>query len=114
MANTGTLKMYVKGSISFSGNAAANTTGDALRMQIYGLPTSTDVSLGGNTEFTGLLYAPQAHLRFNGGGADRADYMGAAIVGSAQLDGHFEFHYDENLGRTGPPSSFVIASWAEL
>ncbi len=114
IGNTGTLKMYVKGSISFSGNAAANTTGDALRMQIYGLPTCTDASFGGNAEFTGLLYAPQASLRFNGGRADRADFMGAAIVGSAQLNGHFEFHYDENLGRNGPSSSFVIASWTEL
>lgn len=114
VANTGTLKMYVKGSISLSGNAAVNTTADALRMQIYGLPTSTDVSFGGNSEFTGLLYAPQADLRFNGGGGDRVDFMGAAIVGSAQLNGHYEFHYDENLGRNGPSASFVIASWTEL
>ena len=114
IANTGTLKMYVKGSISFSGNAAANTTGDALRMQIYGLPTSTDVSFAGNSEFTGLLYAPQAQMRFNGGGSDRADFMGAAIVGSAQLNGHFEFHYDENLGRNPDGATFVIASWTEL
>lgn len=114
IANTGTLKAWVKGTISFSGNAAANTTGDALRMQIYGLPSSTDVSFSGNAEYTGLIYAPQAHLRFNGGGADRADFMGSAIVGSAQLNGHFEFHYDENLGRNGPSASFVIASWTEL
>ena len=75
---------------------------------VYGLPTSTSVTFGGNAEFVGILYAPSAELRFNGGGADRADFMGAAIVGGAQLNGHFEFHYDENLGRIGPTSSFVI------
>lgn len=114
VANTGTLKTWVKGTISFSGNAAVNTTGDALRMQIYGLPSSSDVSFSGNAEFTGLLYAPQAQLRFNGGGTDAVDFMGAAIVGSAQLNGHYEFHYDENLGRNGPSAAFVIASWTEL
>ena len=111
---TGTLQMWVRDSVSFSGNAAANTTGDALRMRINGLPTCTDISFSGNAEFTGTIYAPAAHLRFNGGGMDRADFMGAAIVGSAQLNGHFEFHYDENLGRAGPSSAFVIASWVEL
>jgi len=114
IANTGTLKMWVKGTIAFAGNAAANTTGDAMRMQIYGLPTSTDVSFSGNAEYTGLLYAPQAHMRFNGGGADAVDFMGSAIVGSAQMNGKFQFHYDENLGRNGPSASFVIASWTEL
>lgn len=114
IANTGTLQAWVSGSVSFSGNAAANTTGDALRMRIYGLPTCTSVSFSGNAEFTGTVYAPSAHMTFNGGGMDRADFMGAAIVGSAQLNGHFEFHYDENLGRNGPSSSFVIDSWVEL
>ena len=114
ISNTGTLQMWVRDSISFSGNAAVNTTYDALRMRINGLPTCTRASLSGNAEFTGTIYAPAADLRFNGGGADRADFMGAAIVGSAQLNGHFEFHYDENLGRAGPSSAFVIASWVEL
>lgn len=114
ISNTGSLQMWVRDSISFSGNAAANTTYDALRMRMYGLPTCSSVSFSGNAEFTGTLYAPAADLRFNGGGMDRADFMGAAIVGSAQLNGHFEFHYDENLGRNGPSSSFVIDSWVEL
>ena len=114
MASSGTLQMWVRNSVSFAGNAAVNTTYDALRMRIYGLPTCTSVSFSGNAEFTGTLYAPSADLRFNGGGSDRADFMGAAIVGSAQLNGHFEFHYDENLGRNGPAASFVIDSWSEI
>lgn len=114
VASSGTLQMWVSGSISLSGNAAVNNTGDALRMMVYGLPTCTSVTFGGNAEFTGTLYAPSAALTFNGGGSDTADLMGAAIVGSAQLNGHFNFHYDENLGRNGPAGSFVIDSWVEL
>ena len=114
VASSGTLQMWVRNSVSFAGNAAVNTTYDALRMSIYGLPTCTSVSFSGNAEFTGTLYAPSADLRFNGGGSDRADFMGAAIVGSAQLNGHFEFHYDENLGRSPLSASFIIDSWSEI
>lgn len=39
VANTGTLQMWVAGSISLSGQAAVNSTGDSLRMMVYGLPT---------------------------------------------------------------------------
>lgn len=114
VASIATLQMWVSGSISFSGQAMSNNTGDALRMMVYGLPSCTSVSFSGNSEFTGTIYAPSAELRFNGGGSDRSDFMGAAIVGSAQLNGHFEFHYDENLGRNGPASSFIIDSWTEI
>ncbi len=114
IASIGTLQMWVRDSISFAGNANVNNSGDPQRMVLYGLPTCTSASFSGNAEFIGILYAPQADLRFNGGGSDRADFMGAAIVGSAQMNGHFEFHYDENLGRAGPSSSYVIDSWAEL
>lgn len=114
VANSGTLQMWVSGSISLSGQAAINSTGDSLRMMVYGLPTCTSATFSGNAAWTGTLYAPQAALSFNGGGMDTVDFIGAAIVGSAQLNGHFEFHYDEVLGRNGPSSSFVIDSWSEL
>lgn len=114
VASIATLQMWVSGSLSFGGNATVNNTGDALRLRIYGLPTCTSASFSGNGEFTGVLYAPQAHMRYNGGGEDRADFMGAAIVASAELNGRFSFHYDENLGRNGPNSAYVLESWAEL
>lgn len=114
VANSGTLQMWVSGNISLSGQAAVNSTGDALRMMVYGLPTSTSATFSGNATWTGILYAPQADLRFNGGGSDQVDFIGAAIVNSAQLNGHFNFHYDENLGRNGPSSAFVVDSWVEL
>ena len=114
VANSGTLQMWVSGDIRFSGNAAVNATGDALRLMVYGLPTCTSVTLSGNATWVGTLYAPQAALTFNGGGNNAADFSGAAIVGSATMNGHFSFHYDENLGRNGPTSAFVIDSWAEL
>lgn len=114
VTSSGTLQMWVSGDIRLSGQAAINATGDSLRLSVYGLPSCTSATFSGNATWTGTLYAPQAELGFNGGGADVVDFIGAAIVGSAQLNGHFSFHYDENLGRNGPSSSFVIDSWAEL
>lgn len=114
VTSSGTLQMWVAGDIRLSGQAAINATGDSLRLSVYGLPTCTSATFSGNATWTGTLYAPAAELGFNGGGADTVDFIGAAIVGSAQLNGHFSFHYDENLGRNGPSSSFVIDSWAEL
>ena len=30
------------------------------------------------------------------------------------MNGHFNFHYDEILGRTGPSRGYYITSWVEL
>ncbi len=114
VGNSGTLQMWVSGDIKLSGQAAVNATGDSLRMMVYGLPSCTSVTLSGNATWTGTLYAPEATLTFNGGGSDGVDFIGAAIIGAATLNGHFSFHYDENLGKNGPTSAFVIDSWAEL
>ena len=40
--------------------------------------------------------------------------MGASISKSVQMNGHFNFHYDEALGRLGGNGSFVISSWSEM
>jgi hypothetical protein len=30
------------------------------------------------------------------------------------MNGHFNFHYDENLGRSGPLRGFIATSWDEI
>jgi len=35
-------------------------------------------------------------------------------VNSVVMNGHFNFHYDENLKRIGPAVGFVVSSWKEL
>ena len=114
IATTGTLNMYVAGAASLAGNGVVNGTADATRFGFWGLPTCTNVYLGGNAEFTGTIYAPQAHLHSGGGGTDRYDVVGAAIVKSAKFNGHYYFHYDENLGKNGPREAFVVTRWREI
>jgi len=36
------------------------------------------------------------------GGSDEYDFQGACVADALVLNGHFNFHYDENLKRRGP------------
>lgn len=114
IANTGTLQVWVGGEVDIKGKGLVNGTQDATRVSLYGLPTCTSISFGGNAAWTGTIYAPQADFKSSGGGGANYDVVGAVIVNTVSMNGHFEFHYDENLGRNGPSGAFVISSWVEL
>lgn len=106
------LKLYVGG--ASTGLNQVNTDGNAATFQYYGLPTNTDIKWGGNNAYVGTVYAPQASFTCGGGGNNTYDYQGACVVGSVNLNGHFNFHFDENLRRRGPVSAYVLSSWEEL
>ncbi|MEW6303644.1 MAG: hypothetical protein AB1705_09250 [Verrucomicrobiota bacterium] len=108
------LKVYVAGNAQLQGNGVMNLNQDATKYSFFGLPTCTDIKLGGNAAFTGVIYAPQAFLHLGGGGSDAYDCVGAAVVGGAKVNGHFSFHYDERLGREGGAVQYRIASWNEI
>jgi hypothetical protein len=113
MTNSGTLKMYqVSGTATMSGNAALQVSRPE-NFYYYGLPGVTAITLGGTTTFIGVIYAPEAVLTLNGGGA-ALNLEGAAIVKSVQMNGHYQFHYDESLAASGPIRGFVPTSWQEL
>ncbi len=115
IAPTGCLQLFVGGAnASFTGQGVANGSGNATNFYYYGLPSNTRLTLSGNSGFTGVIYAPQAALSLSGGGHDDMDFVGAAVVNSASLSGHFSFHYDENLSRIGPWKGFVVDSWNEV
>jgi hypothetical protein len=42
------------------------------------------------------------------------DLIGASVTGSVAMMGHFNFHYDERLGRIAGPIRYRAASWNEL
>jgi hypothetical protein len=58
--------------------------------------------LGGNGGLVGSFYAPQANFSLGGGASDTWDIIGAVVTKSVTLNGHFSFHFDENLARIGP------------
>ena len=109
------LKLYMAGaSAKISGKGIVNPNADAQNFFYYGLPTNTSLDLTGNGQFTGVIYAPQAAFALKGGGNNAEDFVGASITDSVVMNGHFNFHYDENLARSGAPRGFLITSWNEL
>jgi hypothetical protein len=109
------LVMYVQGAnAKIAGQGVVNETGDASKFLYMGLPSNTSLAFSGNANFIGAIYAPNAAFTLGGGGNDIKDFSGAGVVSTVKMNGHFNFHYDENLGRTLRNPSFVITSWNEI
>ena len=107
--------IYAAGAnVKLTGNGVINQTGDAKNFYLYGLPTNKEIDISGNGTFAGVIYAPDAKLHMGGGGNNTQDFVGAAVVGSVKMNGHFKFHYDESLSKSGPASGFVISAWNEM
>jgi hypothetical protein len=109
------LKLYMSGVDTYlGGNGVANETGSAFNFQYYGLPSNTSVVMGGNTSFTGTIYAPGADFSLGGGGSDTYDFVGGSVTKTVQMNGHFRFHYDEALEPFGARRGYVITTWNEI
>ncbi len=91
-----------------------NLTGNVLNFSYYGLPSNNSIVWSGNNQYVGTVYAPEADFSCGGGGNNTYDYQGACIVKTVTMNGKFNFHFDENLKRSGPISGFTVASWKEL
>jgi hypothetical protein len=109
------LILYAGGKTSLTGNGVSNQTGNALNFVYFGTRTNSELKLGGNADFVGLVYAPKAMLTLVGGGGSTVfDMVGATVSASVKMTGNFSFHYDENVGRSDWSRGFVINSWKEL
>jgi hypothetical protein len=110
---SGTLIVYqVSGSASMSGNVTVDS-GRARNFWYFGLPAVTSVTYGGTSSFIGVMYAPEADLTLNGGGNNNG-LIGASITKSITMNGHYNFHFDEDLLSVGPSRGYVVTSWKEL
>jgi hypothetical protein len=106
------LKLYVKAAdVTLSG--VGNESTDALHFMYFGLVQNVSISMGGNSSFCGVIYAPNAILNLNGGGANAVDLSGAIIAKQVKVNGHYNFHFDEATRRYGS-RGIVAASWDEL
>jgi hypothetical protein len=107
--------MYMGGSqFKVGGSGIANETGNSAAFQYFGLPSNTDIVFAGNASFTGAIYANHADFTMGGGGSESYDFIGACVTRTIRMNGHFNFHYDENLATIGPSRGFVPTTWAEL
>jgi len=85
-----------------------------MALAIKGLPTCTSIDMGGPAAMTAYIYAPQANLSVGGGGSDTYDTVGAFFVGQITFGGHINFHFDEQLARTGPTIGYSPLMWKEV
>jgi hypothetical protein len=109
------LKLYVAASTAkIAGNGVLNEDGIATNFYYFGLPSNTTLTVSGNGTFIGAIYAPEAALTLDGGGHETTDFTGASVSQTARMNGHFKFHYDEALGKNGPPRGYVVKDWNEI
>lgn len=90
--------------MSISGNGIMNS-GIPEKLQIYGLPTCTSISMTGNGSTTGVVYAPSAGVNISG----NATVYGAVVANVVTLNGssNAALHYDENLAN-GPSDGLQL------
>ena len=109
------LQVYVAAaSANLGGNGVVNNTGDAINFIYYGLKSNTSLKFAGNGAFTGVVYAPFADFQLAGGGNNTDDFFGASVSKTVQMNGHFNFHYDESLASRFPIRRYVVYAWNEL
>ena len=101
------LKLYVAGTASFSGNGIVNDAGVARSLSIYGLDSSRSFAYSGTSAFIGTVYAPHADFRFSGGSGAFGAFTGESI----NVSGGAHVAYDEDLRNT---ADYVMESWNEI
>jgi hypothetical protein len=113
-ATAGKLTIYMNGpSFKLSGNDIVDG-GSAANLAYYGTTNNTSIAFTGNAAFTGTMYAPEADITLGGGGNSAYDVVGSIVGNTITMNGHFNFHFDENLLAAGPSRGFVANSWQEL
>ena len=108
------LQMYVRnGTIGLSGNGVRNETGFAGNFAVWAMPGVSTVSLSGEGQFTGTIYAPNSTLNLSGGGSSGLDLIGAVVANIVNGSGKYKVHYDEHLQDTGL-KNLTVVSWKEI
>lgn len=97
------VQIYSGGTINTVKGTVNNLTQYAPAFQIFGLPTCSSISFGLNPLLTAWLYAPEASLSFNGGGATPYDVVGTFICHDLTVNGHYNFHLDMLFAASIPP-----------
>jgi hypothetical protein len=110
----GSLNLFVDGPVNIGGKGVMNQGGNATNLFLFGLPGCDSISIRGNGSFVGAIYAPSADVILSGSGNNEEGFVGAIVAAYTKLNGHFKFHYDENLGRIGPRGRYTVFSWNEV
>ena len=107
------LKIYVAGDLTVTGVGALNDQLKPDAFQVWGTApagTSQNISVKGNGELAGVVYAPNAQVDIVG----TSSVSGAIVGEDITVTGSTAFHYDVNLKNLDNDGSFRIKRWREL
>jgi hypothetical protein len=111
----GHLDMYNASTIDAVFPGIINDSGLAPNFTYWGMNTTagSKVTLTGNGQFAGSVYAPYQDVVLTGGSSNLPrDMIGAIVANSVVSSGHFYLSYDERLGGGG--GNLTLASYTEL
>lgn len=106
---------YVDGAVKIAGNGIVNTAQIPGNVVLYGNHDSTVVqsmTVDGNGQFAGIIYAPSASVSVKGGG-NNGNLYGSICANTIFFNGVTNLHYDSALGDEGAVIDYRIASWYE-
>jgi hypothetical protein len=101
-------------SCSISGNKYSNPNGSAGSFIVLCPPSVTSFNFSGNGQFTGCFAAPNANMQLSGGGSANEDFCGSIMMNSIKMNGHFSFHWDEDLVNSKKLGRFLVKTWNEV
>jgi hypothetical protein len=87
ITGNGNVTVYAKGMATGSGSPEINTGGDVEDLLIYLHSGATEITLNGNPQYTGLIYAPNTDLHINGGGGS-TNFVGSVVIEEATRSGN--------------------------
>lgn len=107
---TGPVVIYVDGPVSIAGNGVSTQANTPPNFLMY-VTNNSDVSISGNGNFYGGIYAPASHISNTGNG----EIYGALVADDYHQTGNGNVHYDEALRNTGGSSNSGVSlvSWRE-
>jgi hypothetical protein len=109
VTTTGAVKIYVDGDVTINGNGFVNTGEDPHELTIYVIGNHS-VHVNGNSDFHGVIYAPDSEVELNG----TSDFYGALFGRTIHHNGTGDVHLDTTLADTAPEGSTAGTSRARL
>jgi len=120
VAENSSVKLYVAGDATISGNGMVNHGEMPKNFMLYGTgkDSGQEIKVAGNGAFFGVVYAPDYDISARGGGAN-GTLAGAVVGKTVKFTGNTNFHYDEDLAgliddTAGANDSKDIEEWVEL
>ena len=99
--------IYLDGTANIAGNGFINSTNAPSNLLLFSsyAGASDGVTISGNGDFYGAIYAPDTEIKIAGNG----DTYGSVIGGSFTVTGNGNIHYDESLNDLGAECSITYA-----